>query len=55
MELEREINYWKSQVTGNLKLLEEKAPKRRKLRSKDKTQKPVAGIDDLSGELKSKY
>jgi len=55
MELEKEINYWKSKVSGNLKLLEENAPKRRKLRSKEKTQKPVADIDDLLRELRAKY
>ena len=34
VELEREIGYWKSKATGNLKLLEEKAPKRRKIKRK---------------------
>ena len=55
MELEKEINYWKSKVSGDLKLLEEKAPKTRKLKSKEKTRKPVADIEDLLRELRSKY
>ena len=55
MELEKEISYWKSKVSGNLKLLEEKAPKRRKLRSKEKNTVTSHCIDDLLRELRVKY